>query len=137
MTVTYPDTRIDGGIQDTLCGISFPDPYRWLEGYNDEVLQWQKAQAKLATCHVGEWPHVERLRELVAQFSTERPGRTSPLPRYAGGLWFRMRIVPGASQAQAVIADAPMGEGRVLFDPSAEDSERPPFLSWISPSPDG
>jgi prolyl oligopeptidase len=30
-----------------------------------------------------------------------------------------------------------MGSGRVLFDPVTENPERPPFLSWIAPSPNG
>ncbi|MBP2367519.1 hypothetical protein [Pseudonocardia parietis] len=35
------------------------------------------------------------------------------------------------------MADEPYGPGRVLFDPVTEDPDRPPFVSWISPSPDG
>jgi hypothetical protein len=30
MTVRYPDTRIEE-VSNTLAGVSFPDPYRWLE----------------------------------------------------------------------------------------------------------
>jgi prolyl oligopeptidase len=30
-----------------------------------------------------------------------------------------------------------MGQGRVLFDAVAENPARPPYVSWISPSPDG
>jgi prolyl oligopeptidase len=133
MTLFYPDTRIED-VTDTLAGVSFPDPYRWLERDDDEVKRWQQRQAQLASSHVREWPHFERLRQLVARFNTER---SPSVPRYAAGRWFRTRFAERASQAQAVVADEPMGEGRVLFDPVTENPRHPPFLSWISPSPDG
>lgn len=135
-TLNYPATRTEDG-RELLAGVSFADPYSWLEHDSEEVLAWQRAQARLASEHVAEWPHVEQLREWVAKFRTERPERYGGLPRHAAGKWFRTRIAEGASQAQALIADEPMGEGRVLFDPLAEHSLRPPFLSWIAPSPDG
>jgi prolyl oligopeptidase len=129
----YPDTRIDD-VQDTLTSVSFPDPYRWLELDNEEVRRWQRAQAELASSHVREWRHFDRLRRLIARFSTER---RVVLPRFAAGRWFRTHIPEGASQAQALVADEPMGDGRVLFDSMSESRDRPPFLSWIAPSPDG
>jgi prolyl oligopeptidase len=131
--LTYPGTRIDKA-HDTLAGVSFPDPYRWLEDKSEDVQKWQQAQAQLAGAHVREWPHFERLRQLVARFSTER---FVALPRYSAGKWFRTRVAEGASQAQALVADEPMGDGQVLFDPLTENPQRPPFLSWIVPSPDG
>jgi prolyl oligopeptidase len=133
MTLSYPDTRTEDA-WDTLAGVSFPDPYRWLEQDSDEVRQWQEAQAKLASAHVREWPRFDQLRQLVARFSIER---FVPLPRYAAGLWFRTHMADGSSQAEALVANEPMGEGRVLFNPITEDAVRPPFLSWIAPSPDG
>jgi prolyl oligopeptidase len=129
----YPDTRIDD-VHDTLTGVSFPDPYRWLEKNSEEVRQWQHAQAKLVSSHVREWPHFDRLQQLVARFNTER---YVAVPRYAGGRWFSTRIANGASQAHALVADKPKGDGRVLFDPMRENPAQPPFLSWIAPSPDG
>jgi len=53
MSVCYPETRIDD-VKDTLAGVSFPDPYRWLEEDNEEVRRWQRAQAELASAHVRE-----------------------------------------------------------------------------------
>jgi prolyl oligopeptidase len=129
----YPNTRIDD-VEDTVAGVSFPDPYRWLEKHSDDVRAWQHAQGELASAYVREWPHFDRLRRLVARFSTER---FVELPRFAAGRWFRTRIPEGGSQAQALVADEPMGSGRVLFDPTTENPGRPPFLSWIAPSPDG
>jgi prolyl oligopeptidase len=129
----YPEARIED-VEDTLSGICFPDPYRWLEDDTEEVRRWQRAQADLATAHVREWPHFERLRELVRRFNI---APRIVLPRYVAGQWFRMHFPEGASQAQVVVSHQPMGEGRVLFEPRAVNATRPPFVSWISPSPDG
>jgi prolyl oligopeptidase len=131
--IRYPETRVED-TQSTLADLSVPDPYRWLGQDSEEVRQWQRAQARLATAHVREWPGFDRLRSLVERFNEER---LVTLPRYAAGCWFRKRISEGASQAQAVVSDEPMSEGRVLFDPYSENPVRPPFLSWLSPSPDG
>lgn len=134
--VRYPAARIED-VADTLTGVSFPDPYRWLEPENEEVHRWQKEQSALASAHVREWPHFARVRELVEQYSTEVYFDHVVMPISAGGLWFRTHIPQGATQAQALVADSPLGEGRVLFDPASENAEQPPYLSWISPSPDG
>lgn len=135
MAGPYPDTRREV-LYDTLAGVSFPDPYHWLEKDGREVRNWQGAQSKLASAQAREWRHFERLHDLVARFSTVPPGGGA-LPYYAAGRWFRMHFPQGASQAQAIVADTPMSAGRVLFDPRTENCERPPFLSWIAPSPDG
>lgn len=136
MMRVYPDARIED-VQDTLASVSFPDPYRWLENDSDEVRQWQRVQAALATSHVHEWPHFDRLRKLVERFSVDKPERGAGLPRYAAGQWFRTHTHEGASQTQVTVSDKPMDDGRVLFDTITENKDRPPFLSWIAPSPDG
>jgi prolyl oligopeptidase len=133
MSLTYPETRtVD--VEERLAGVSFPDPYRWLEEETPEVRDWQASQAALASDIVRQWPHFDRLKEQVAKLSTSRFGS---LPRFAGGCWFRTRTPDGATQSVAVVADSPNGEGRILFDPVSDNSDKPPFLSWISPSPDG
>ncbi|WP_030925691.1 prolyl oligopeptidase family serine peptidase [Streptosporangium amethystogenes] len=129
----YPTTRVTDDV-DELAGVTFPDPYRWLEGDGDDVRRWQDAQGEVAASYVRDWPHFDRLRESVARFTVPRIGFS---PRTAGGRWFRAAVAEGASQARVIVADEPFGEGRVLFDPAAENPDRPPYVSWISPSPDG
>ena len=131
--MNHPQTRVEQ-VQDTLAGVSLPDPYRWLETESEEVQAWQRAQAALASGYTREWPHFDRVKGLVERFEIER--RVS-LPRYAAGRWFRTQVQRGSAQAQALVASEPFGEGHVLFDPGQENGQRPPFLSWISPSPDG
>ncbi|MGC2030842.1 MAG: hypothetical protein WA642_12535, partial [Steroidobacteraceae bacterium] len=80
----YPDTRVETAC-DTLAGVSFPDPYRWLEDDSVEVQQWQRAQAALAIAYATSWARFEELHRWVEKFTTERYVR---LPRFAGGRWF-------------------------------------------------
>jgi len=131
--LAYPECRTES-VSDTLAGVSFPDPYRWLETNADEVRKWQRAESELASSYVRDWPHFNRLRKLVERFSS---GRGASVPRYAGKQWFHTRVPEGASQAQVLVWDENMSEGRVLFDPMDEDPTLPPFVSWIAPSPDG
>jgi len=131
--ITYPATRTED-CTEAIMGLEYTDPYRWLEGNTDEVRQWQTAQGKLATDYVRGWPHYEAVEKSVAQFWVERPG---PVPRYAGGKWFRTERPEGATQATVLIADSPYGNDQQLFDPRDENPDAPPFISWLSPSPNG
>jgi len=129
----YPAARTDATI-DSRAGVDFPDPYRWLEAEDEEVRDWQRAQGQLAADYVRQWPHFQALRARVAHYL---PARFGNVPRFSAGQWFRSEISEGGTQACALVANTPFGPGRVLFDPASENSETPPFLSWIAPSPDG
>ena len=131
--ITYPTTRTES-CTETIVGLEFPDPYRWLEENTDEVRQWQTEQAKLAADYVRSWPHYETVQKSVAHFWEQRPG---PVPRYAAGKWFRTERPEGATQATVLVADSPYGKGRQLFDPRDDNPDSPPFVSWLSPSPNG
>jgi prolyl oligopeptidase len=133
MKLDYPVTREEDAV-DTLAGVSFSDPYRWLENQDEEVVRWQRAQAALATAYVRRWPPLARFRALVARFSTES---RLVLPRFAGRRWFRLERVEGQSHFRVVVSEEPFGTGDVVFDAAQEDGEHPPYISWISPSPDG
>lgn len=129
----YPTTRTDDTV-DSRAGVDFPDPYRWLEAEDDEVKAWQRAQGQLAADCVRRWPHFEALRARVTHYSADRFGS---VPRFSAGQWFRSETPKGAIQACAFVAGTPFGPGRLLFDPTTESPDSPPFLSWIAPSPDG
>lgn len=131
--LSYPKSRKENRV-DGLAGVEFPDPYRWLEADTEEVRLWQRAQGQLAADYVRDWPHFDALRESVAHWSAPRFGS---IPRFAGGRWFRMADQEGSDAQLPVVADQPFGEGRVLFDPSAEEADRTPLVVWIAPSPDG
>lgn len=131
--ITYPVTRTEKH-RESVLGLDYPDPYRWLEENTDEVRQWQTAQGKLATDYVRDWPYYKAVERSVAHYWVERPG---PVPRYAGGKWFRTERPEGATQAVVLVADSAYGNGVQLFDPRDENPDNPPFISWLSPSPNG
>ncbi|MEU4898174.1 prolyl oligopeptidase family serine peptidase [Streptomyces sp. NPDC044780] len=132
--MTSIETTRTGDDIDEVAGVRFADPYRWLEASTEEVRAWQDAQGEAAAAYTRDWPYFDRLRKLVAYYDTERFGS---VPMVAAGRWFRMEPVAGSIRPSALVSDEPYGEGRVLFDPAAENPGKPPFLSWISPSPDG
>lgn len=123
----HPPTRTENVIE-TQAGISFPDPYRWLEGETPEVRQWQAAQAQLATETAQAWPHYNALKERITQFSVDR---IAAVPQFAGGQWFR------SGAGGVLVSDTMYGEGRVVYDPVADNPGHTPVISWVSPSPDG
>ena len=129
----YPASRtVDA--TDGRAGVEFPDPYRWLEEETEEVRAWQRAQADLASGQVRQWPHFDALKERVAHFSLKR---FQSLPKSGGGEWFWSETVDEQSQASLFVGAEPYARGRRLFDPDDVSKTRPPFLSWVSPSPDG
>ncbi|MFC9249779.1 prolyl oligopeptidase family serine peptidase [Amycolatopsis thailandensis] len=119
---------------DELAGVVFPDPYRWLEEESADTVRWQDEQGEAASSFVRDWPHFEWVRERVGRYLEPDGG---PAPRALGDQWIRACTPEGGTQGQVIVSAEPFGEGRVLFDPRSIDAEKPPFLSWISPSPDG
>jgi prolyl oligopeptidase len=135
-TLTYPDAPRSDAVE-RIGGLSFPDPFRPLENGSDPaVTAWQKVQAELADAYVARLPWIDELRDHVARCATER---YPSMPRFAGGRWFRTAYAPDATQAHVVVADAPFGTGRILFDPvdHPNGDGRIPYLSWLTPSRDG
>ncbi|WP_165191512.1 prolyl oligopeptidase family serine peptidase [Caulobacter soli] len=131
--IDYPSTRTTSAT-DERCGVVFQDPYHWLEEDTQEVRDWQRAQATLASDHVRAWPHYDALKQSVGRYLGSRFGAP---PREANGLWFRTEAPAGTTQACVLVADTLLGEGRIVFDPRWENPQSPPFVSWIAPSPDG
>jgi prolyl oligopeptidase len=128
MSLNYPYARIEE-VTDCLAGIRFQDPYRWLESETQETLAWQREQANLVSNSLKGLP-TSSMRDLVVELTAER---YVELPRYAGGLWFR--IESDHTPARAVVSAEAFGNGRVLFDLGSENCVGTATLSWLSPSP--
>lgn len=113
---------------DELAGVRFADPYRWLEGDGPEVQRWQDEQGEAAADFLGDWPHFAELRASVAAFST---ARFEPIPRAAGGRWFRTTtpehrvagIRDEGARPRAVTAAVERGEAPAGASPAS--SHRP------------
>ncbi len=129
-----PSTRTVEEV-DGQAGVTFPDPYRWLEDDNsDEVRTWQREQAAFAADWVRQWPHFDALKDRVKHYMVQR---FSSMPSRAGDIWFWSDYADGQTQASVYVGSEAYGDGRCLFDPVAENPEQPPFLSWTAPAPDG
>lgn len=130
---SFPDAR-RGDDVDILAGVSFDDPYRWLEHDDAEVLHWQRTQADLAMQQIRQLPQFDPVLEWTRRFNFER---NTALPRFAGGKWFRICRSEGHGHMVVRIGSALQQPDEILFDPARVDPERPGFISWIAPSPDG
>jgi prolyl oligopeptidase len=119
---------------DTLAGIEFPDPYRWLEGNGPDVVAWQNRQRRIAAQATRGWPHYENLKVLVAELSAER---SVAIPRWAGGRWFWTATPDGANHTRIYASPTLFEDGCIVFDAREYDPAAPPFVSWVSPSPNG
>ncbi|WP_030874433.1 prolyl oligopeptidase family serine peptidase [Streptomyces sp. NRRL S-1868] len=140
--LNYPAARTEDR-QETVSGVSFPDPYRWLEDDTEETAAWQRAQNLLTDRFLAQWPHFARLRELVDHCTADGTGSPNwmvdPPPRFAGGRWFRLArpAGPGADHPEAAVvtvSDTAEEDGRVVYDPRADGAEH---VFWLAPSPDG
>ncbi|WP_165436529.1 prolyl oligopeptidase family serine peptidase [Amycolatopsis suaedae] len=138
--LNYPAARtVD--VQDTVAGVSFPDPYRWLEEDSGETEAWQAAQNSLTDAFVEEWPHLTALRAVVDRCVADGTGSPNwmiePAPRFAGDRWFRLDRLPEPDypeRAVLVASAAPDGPGTVLYDPNGDGTRS---IAWFAPSPDG
>lgn len=129
--LSYPETRRVEA-EEVLSGVSFQDPYRWLEDGTDEVRAWQRRQAAIASAYVRRWPKFD---SLGAQVRTFLMASNVSVPRYAAGRWFRFRMEK--DRPVVVVSKTPMGDGQIVFAPADSQSGHAPFISWLAPSPDG
>lgn len=138
--LNYPTAELVDA-QDVTAGISFPDPYRWLEDDSARAEAWQQAQNTVTEQFVQAWPHLSALSSGVDHYVADGTGSPNwmvdPPPRFAGGTWFRLDRVAEPDypdRAIVVVSDTPSGTGRVLYDPNSDDARH---VSWLAPSPDG
>lgn len=97
--LNYPAARTEDR-QETVSGVSFPDPYRWLEDDTEETAAWQRDQNLLTDRFLAQWPHFARLRNWSTTARPTAPARRTgwsiPLPGSpadAGSAW-HVRPVP-------------------------------------------
>lgn len=130
---TYPQTRREDTV-DCAAGMTFADPYHWLESESEEVQQWQLNQAHLADHYTHQWPYFDELKNYVEYYSVGQP----TLPQYCDGYWFRAGSDKQTGSHGILVSKTPYGEGRLVYaigDPDSGDQND--FLVWFSPSPNG
>ena len=132
----YPATRtVDA--QDTYWGVTYKDPYRWLEDMKDpEVNAWFKAQADLtnATMNtiagrdelIAEWRKLDKLQPPQIYF-----------PIKEGGRIFYQKRMPGEKVSKVYFRENMDAPEQLLFDPLTFQQGITLSVQQIAPSYDG
>ncbi len=133
-TTTAPPATHRGDVQETLHGVTIPDPYRWLEDQNSpETRAWISQQNDYTHKVLDRWPGRERLEKRLSELKkVERIG--TPIER-DGRLFYRKRA---ADQEQYVIYTR-QGEGseQVLIDPNPMSADHSTNVEIMDASKDG
>jgi prolyl oligopeptidase len=132
----YPATKtVDA--RDTYWGVTYTDPYRWLEDMKDpEVNTWFKAQADLtnATMHavagrdelIAEWRKLDKLQPAQVYFPIKEGGR----------IFYQQRL-PGEKVSKVYFRENMDAPEQLLFDPLGYQDGKIYSVQQIAPSFDG
>jgi prolyl oligopeptidase len=133
--VTYPETRMDSSVVDTLWGEAIPDPYRWLEDdLSDETAAWVKAQNEVTFGYLEQIPFREALRSRLEKvWNYERFSAPFKEGKYT---YFYKN---DGLQNQSVLYRQAEGveEAEVFLDPNAFSADGTTSLAGVSFSKDG
>lgn len=133
--MTFPHSRRDELVVETLHGVEVADPYRWLEDQTaPEVAEWVAAQQAHTRAHLDTLPARQPIRDRLAEI-WDYPKVGVPWRR--GDRWFQHRNTGLQEQDVLWVADAPDAEGRVLIDPSELSEDGTVSLGAISLTDDG
>lgn len=132
----YPPTKtVDA--QDTYWGVTYQDPYRWLEDMKDpEVNTWFKAQADLTNATmstlagrdelIAEWRKLDKLQPPQIYY-----------PIKEGGRIFYQKRMPGEKVSKVYFRENVDATEQLLFDPLTYQAGKTLSVQQISPSYDG
>lgn len=132
----YPATKMVNA-KDTYWGVTYTDPYRWLEDLKDpEVTSWFKAQADLtnATMNtiagrdelIAEWRKLDKLQPPQIYF-----------PIKEGGRFFYQKRMPGEKVSKVYFRENMDSPEQLLFDPLSYLAGKTLSVQEIAPSFDG
>ena len=132
----YPPTKtVDS--TDTYFGVTYHDPYRWLEHIETPVVEtWFKQQANYTDsilnnlngrdALVAEWKKLDKLRpSVIGSFS------------YENGRLFYKKTLAGESVGKVYYRQGKNGTEQLLFDPTSFIPGKTLSVQSISPSYDG
>jgi len=112
----YPKTKT-GDTSDTYFGLTYNDPYRWLEDLKSpEVIDWFREQADLTNTTMSK---VSGRDELIAEWKKldklQPPVYYSPI-KENGRIFYQKRI-PGEKVSKVYYREGIQGKEQLLFDP--------------------
>lgn len=132
----YPPTRtVDAA--DTYFGVTYKDPYRWLEtGKDKEVEAWFRAQGNLADAVLAKIPGRDALaQEWLALDKLDPASYTSIL--FENGRVFYKKRLGGQNVGRLYIREGWNGAETLLFDPETYKTGTPTVIQSFVPSWDG
>ncbi len=132
----YPATKtVDA--KDTYWGVTYTDPYRWLEDMKDpEVNEWFKAQADLTNATMNS---IAGRDELIAEW--RKLDKLQPpqiyYPIKEGGRIFYQKRMPGEKVSKVYFRENMDAPEQLLFDPLNYLEGKTLSVQSIAPSYDG
>lgn len=132
----YPATKTVPS-HDTFFGVTYQDPYRWLENFKDpEVVSWFKQQADFSNNILGK---LSGRDELVAEWKMLdqlQPPKINGRV-YEGGRLFYRKTMPGEDVSKLYYREGYEGKEQLLFDPSTYIKGKKLSIQSVMPSFDG
>ncbi len=133
---TYPLTRIVDS-SNTYWGVTYKDPYRWLENFKDSaVVKWFKKQAILTDSVMNRITGRNELRAEWKKLDNLQPPSYN-LPDRENGRVFYQKRMPGDKVSKVFYREAINGEEKLLFDPLNYIKGKTLSVQQILPSYDG
>jgi len=141
MSLIYPETPRKP-VTKTIGGITFKDPYLWLEEDTPEVLEWQDKQNTLAQDLVRSWASFDKLQSaIVNEGGFHLDELLKGVPRLVGGKWFQITTSADGAGLAVCMSDSYREPGHVIIDTltlaKERDDDQPVMLWYYEPSPDG
>ena len=132
----YPPTKT-GDASDTYFGVTYDDPYRWLENLKDpEVEAWFKAQAKVTDDQLAKIPGRDALVQEWLALDKLRPQVYADIT-YEHGRIFYKKTLGGENVGKLYYRDGWTGQEKLLFNPTTYKAGVKTTINSFSPSWNG
>ncbi len=127
-------------VEETWCGQTVTDPYRYMENLNDPfVRQWFMRQAEYARSVIEKIPGREKLIEKMQNFDSRKSSKVYNLVITDNDWYFYLKRTPSDETGKLYFRKGYKGKESLLFDPSgfSQDGTEKFVVSRISPNDDG
>ena len=127
-------------VEETWCGQTIADPYRYMENLNDPfVRQWFKLQAEYAKSVIEKIPGRQKLIEKMQDFDNRKSSKAYNLVITDNDRYFYLKRTPADEIGKLYFRNGYKGDESLLFDPSdlSKNGQGKFVVSNISPTDDG
>lgn len=132
----YPPTKMVDST-DTYFGITYHDPYRWLEHLENPVVEtWFKQQANYTDSTLNNLNGRDELIEEWKKLDKLRPSVMGAFS-YNNGRLFYKKTLAGESVGKVYYREGKNGKEQLLFDPTTYITGKTLSVQSINPSYDG